>query len=155
MTLERSKRTLLATGALVCFAAAYVLTPSDVFSQLIARPADGAIAGEKSEPEMAAVAPIRDAFAPLVPDNDPPSSLRGALVIPALPRPGPPRPAEMRVTAIATGPNPTAIVESDGATRAVTVGDALAGSRIGAITNTGIVLADGRRLFLAAAGALP
>jgi hypothetical protein len=56
--------------------------------------------------------------------------------------------AVTRVTAIATGTYPTAIVESGGTPRIVNVGDPLDGSTIAAIEDDAIQLANGRRLYL-------
>jgi len=150
-----SKRTICAAAALLCFAAAIVLTPSSVRSQYAAPDISAKPALERAVPTLTPIAPERDAFAPrAVVDDAPPAPIaRTAMIPPAPPlRPGmlvtrAARPSA-RVSAIAMGSTPTAIVETADGTRAVTAGDALAGSRITAIVPAAIELANGRRLPL-------
>lgn len=155
----RSKHTLLGAGALTCYVAAIVLAPAHVRSQL-----DGRLAKEtvqppaRVEPLPAAVSPDGDAFAPRATiDDDPspapppsaPQPLPRLLTAPnVLARPLPLPLPSTHVTAIATGTQPTAIVDSGGTTRVVGVGDALDGSTIERIDQKGIALADGRQLLL-------
>jgi hypothetical protein len=154
-SLAGSKRVLLAAGAVACFAAAIVLEPTDVRSQLNAARPDAIIEpAPRVETPEAAIAPQGDAFAPRAEvESDRPSGVSVPLAA-ALPRlPGSPQTpstaaAGTRVTAIATGTLPTAIVESGGSAHAVTAGDPLDGSRITAIDGRSITLANGRRLSL-------
>jgi hypothetical protein len=152
-TLVRAKRNLLVAGALLCFAAAGVLTPSDVRSQLDVRRHDPVVEPvARPEAPLAAILPDGDAFAPraeaddTVPASPPPR-------LPVLPRSAAPLSAapaspRTRVTAIATGRDPSAIVEQNGSVRAVTIGDALDGSTVTAIEDDRIALANGRHLSL-------
>jgi hypothetical protein len=158
----RSKRALLGAGALACFAAAIVLAPSDVRSQLYTGRHD-AVADVTASPQLpvSAVAPRGDAFAPRAEiDDDRPAGVSAPSPI-ALPHlPGSPTSqqatvATTRVTAIATGALPTAIVESGGSSHLVTVGDVLDGSEIAAIDRGSITLASGRHLQLEPAAPAP
>jgi len=157
-----SKRALLVAGALACFAAAIVLAPSDVRSQLDTGRHD-AVADATASPQLPviAVAPRDDAFAPRAEvDDDRPAGVTAPPPV-ALPRlPGSPAAqrataATTRVTAIATGALPTAIVESGGSSHLVTVGDLLDGSEIAAIDRSSITLASGRHLPLEPAAPAP
>ena len=158
---DHAKRMLLGAGALACFAAAIVLTPSDVRSQLDAgRHNAAAEPAPRAEPAVAAIAPRNDAFAPRaeIEDERPPGP--PTALAPALPRlPGSAArqaAAATRVTAIATGILPTAIVlDGGGAAHAFTVGDSLDGSHITAIDPSAITLANGRRLTLETGGTTP
>ena len=161
----RARRALLGIAALLCFAGAIVLTPSDVRSQLNLRSHD-----QLAEPApllvqpLAALAPAGDAFAPraIVEDEprppvpaDPPLRLpRLAGNVLQMPRMAP-HLAPLHVTAVATGSDPTAIVESGGVPRVVTIGDSLDGSTITAIDDDGIRLSGNRRLSLEAGAGKP
>jgi hypothetical protein len=164
MPFTSTKRPLLAGAAVLCFAAAVVLTPSDVRSQLDVRQRDPAIeVSAHVLPSLAPVVPAGDAFAPRVEvDDDPhPTLAQNTMAMvphvpPALaPRPLKPPPAAARVTAIATGSQPTAIVEDGGTERLVAVGDPLGGSTVAAIREGGVVLRDGRLLSLMPAERTP
>jgi hypothetical protein len=153
-TFAPAKRFFLIASALACFAAAGFLTPSDVRSQLDVRAHNGEDASPAPiEAPPAAIAPAGDAFAPRATLDEEPRPAPGR-ALPALPPvparvPIRPRPTSLlSVTAIATGADPTAIVEEGGSVRVVTIGDALDGSAVTAITDAGVVLADGRRLTL-------
>jgi hypothetical protein len=161
VSLARSKRALLVAGALGCFAAAIVLAPSDVRSQLDAGRRDTvAEPAPSAQVPVVAVAPRDDAFAPRAEiDDDRPAGATQPLPV-ALPRlPGTPAQqtpaAGTRVTAIATGALPTAIVESGGSSHVVTVGDPLDGSSITAIKRSSVTLASGRHLSLEPAASAP
>jgi hypothetical protein len=157
MTLARAKRLSFGAAALLCFAAAIVLTPSSVRSQLTGHHIDaGAEPSPRAEASLAAVVPAGDAFAPRADSDEEPRPALSAppppLRLPQLPQTRvqspnlvPPHP---RITAIATGSNPSAIVEDGGTARIVIVGDPLAGSTISAIGDDGIRLTNGRRLSL-------
>jgi hypothetical protein len=151
-------RRFLVAAALSCFAAAIVLTPSGARSQLALRPHDAAEAGPRVEPSLVAIAPARDAFAPRANLDE---ELHPALLPkPPMPLPQLPRtpqttlhlpaaqPPQTRVTAIATGSSPSAIVDDGGAARVVTIGDPLAGSIVSTINEDGIRLVNGRHLSL-------
>ncbi|HEV8022437.1 MAG TPA: hypothetical protein VGP41_14275 [Candidatus Lustribacter sp.] len=148
-------RLALASGSIACFASAILLWPSGVRSQLDVQPLERPVATTpRPEQPLVAIAPQGDAFAPrAVVDDDPPPVRPAA---PPLPQLHTVRPnllhertvALTRVTAIATGANPTAVVETGGATRIVNVGDSLDGSTVAAIDDDAIRLADGRRLSL-------
>lgn len=139
----------------MCYAAAIVLGPSNVRSQL-----NGGTAKEPAplqahvDPLPAPVAPEGDAFAPRVPIDDDPHPEPQAPALPPLPRLAAAPTSVARplpsthVTAIATGTQPTAVIDSGGTARVVSVGDALDGSTIEQIDEDGIELANGRRLLL-------
>jgi hypothetical protein len=157
MTLARARdarRLLLGAAALVCFTAAAVLAPTGARSQLgVRRPAAVAEVAPRTPTPPAAVIPARDAFAPRAgADEDARLAIADPSggTLPRLPRTGSLAIAApvTRVTAIATGSQPTAIVESAGTARIVTVGDPLDGSAIATIDNGAIRLTDGRRLPL-------
>jgi hypothetical protein len=154
--MHRSKRPLLVAASLACFAAAAVLAPTGARSQLDFQPRPSPdAAGATTAPPPVAIAPERDAFAPRAAlDEDP----RPPLPVPPVPLPplrpltvtnAPPRPvAVSRVTAIVTGAQPAAIVDTGTGLRLVTTGDALDGSTIAAIDDDGVRLTDGRRRSL-------
>jgi hypothetical protein len=141
-----SSRTLLAGCALACFALAFALTPSDVRSQRNQRRNAPTFASAPRFPAtLRPVAPAGDAFAPrFTVEDDAPAPARPSARLAASLRPLDPG----RVTAIATGSRPTAIVEGGSGARAVFVGDPLSGSRVSAIADNAVRLADGRRLTL-------
>lgn len=165
MPLNRFRRPLLATGALLCFAAAVVLTPTDVRSQLDLRRPDAIAQTEPHAPApLVPVVPAGDAFAPRAETDD--ENVRTPIAAAILPRlPQLPQTGlrlangatavQTRITAIATGSHPTAIVESGDAVRAVTIGDSLDGSTIAAIGDDTVRLADGRHLSLAPSSPSP
>ena len=157
-----SNRTLCATAALLCFAAAFVLTPGSARSQLAAV----ANVSPLTQPDIVippifAVAPQRDAFVPRarVEDDAPAAGVRPN-VLPAVPRDLAPRgqmPATdvPHVTAIALGAQSSAVVDIGGETRLVTVGDRIAHARVTAIESTGVELDNGKRLSLSSDAAAP
>jgi hypothetical protein len=158
----RLSRAACIAGALVCFASAYVLTPAGARSQLAPQAPALLPTATPIQPQLHPVAPARDAFAPRAQvDDDPPTaqvqpvqSLQ--LPVARIPVTAPLRASDaIRVSALATGEHPIAIVEFAGNTHTLTRGDALGGSTIAAIERDGIVLASGRRLALAPAGPLP
>jgi hypothetical protein len=57
--------------------------------------------------------------------------------------------ATARVSAVAIGAHPEALIGDGGHTRLVTVGDRLDGTTVTTIDDGGVTLADGRRLVLA------
>jgi hypothetical protein len=134
-----------------------VLTPSDVRSQLNVQGHE--LLAESAPPlvlPLAAVEPAGDAFSPraMVDDEPPALPVMPALRLPRLPQNMVQMPhvalqaAPLRVTAVATGSDPTAIVESGGVPRVVTIGDSLDGSTITAIDDDGIRLTGKRHLLL-------
>ena len=163
-------RSVLVAGSIACFASAVFLWPGgdafadagDAFadagvrSQPDVRPRERSlIAAPRPEPSLAAIAPEGDAFAPRAAvDDDPPPLRPPAPVLPPLHAVRPLAVLEQRsaaptrVTAIATGMHPTAVVEIGGVPRIVTAGDPLDGSTVAAIGDDAIRLADGRRLRL-------
>lgn len=153
-TLVLYRRVLCGAGALLCYTAAVVLAPGNAHSQAARRVQEFVPVQTTAEPLPAPVAPANDAFAPraALDDDAPPVSAKAALPplprLLAAPRPGirPLDPA--RVTAIATGAQPTAVISSGAQTRVVGVGDTLDGATIERIDETGVELSGGRRLFL-------
>jgi hypothetical protein len=157
--LMHRKRLLCASAGFCCFAAAIVLTPSDVRSQ------SGAPQPPRMEPPVAApaqlapVAPARDAFAPriAVPDDaEPPVPVPVARIVPAMPPTGtlgaPALAARAtRVTAIAIGSHPVALIERDGDARAITIGDRIGSARVTAIDEATVTLNDGTHLGISPA----
>ena len=163
MTLARTKRPLVVGAAILCFAAAGVLTPSDVRSQLDgARPETHIEPATLSSPPLVPVLPSGDAFAPRVAVADDSRPALPKMLPPSMPRlpaaavaaRGVPM-SVTRVLAIATGSHPTAIVEDGGSERLVTIGDPLDGSEIAAMQDDSIQLKNGRRLSLEPAGHAP
>jgi hypothetical protein len=151
-----TSRTALAGASLICFAAAILLMPADARSQ-----AAGSFRDPLAGPALrlatppALVAAERDAFAPrAAPDADARMPLSAPL--PALPPraigsavPLAAQLAPLRVTAIATGAQPTAIVERTGEPpRVVTAGDPIDGTTVQSIGDDVVVLTNGRRLSL-------
>ena len=145
--LAASSRALFVAAAIVCFSAAFLTTPSAVRSQF----------GQRSNGPIVAPAPKRSVVpsvvVPALRDPFVPQLVAGELSqIDA--RRHPIR-STTRVTAIATGTQPIALVESGGETRAVTIGDPLDASRISGIAGNTVVLANGVRLSLDAAPGEP
>jgi hypothetical protein len=161
--LARTKRPLVVGAAILCFAAAGVLTPSDVRSQLdLHQHETGVEPAAGVRPPLEPVLPARDAFAPrAVVDDDPRPVLPKVtpMNVPRLPAPATlPRGVSVPAThilAIATGSHPTAIVENSGSERLVTIGDPIDGSDIATIQDDSIRLEDGRRLLLEPAAHTP
>jgi hypothetical protein len=155
------KRALCAGSALFCFAAAFVLTPSDVRSQgADAPPAAIAEAAPTLAPPLVPVAPLRDVFVPGsdIDDAAAPTRLQAALVAPRPPQTSSSAPvivAPLRVSAISTGVHPIAVIDVNGSAQVLTIGDAVAGTRVAAILSDAVRLADGRRLELVTGSALP
>jgi hypothetical protein len=157
-----SSRAMCIAGALACFASAIVLTPTGVRSQLTGSAPAVRAARPAVEPALRPVAPTRDAFAPRAPvDDDPPPPAK----VSGVAKPLQPSASERldprgalataRVSALATGAHPIAIVEIAGTTRTLSIGDALDGSTIAAIERDAVVLKNGRRLTLAPAETQP
>ena len=140
---NRTLRTLFVMAAIVCFSAAFLTTPSAVRSQF----------GQRSNTAPAqpvrSYSAARQVVVPALRDPFTPRSTTGEMPLPDGRRL--PIRSTARVTAIATGPHPTALVESGGVTRAVTIGDELDSSRISEISGTTVILANGIRLSLDAA----
>lgn len=162
-SLAHAKRVVLATGALICYAAAVALSPSDVRSQLNV-PSGEALPESRLpiETPPAAITPEGDAFAPRAAiEDDPPRAPAvqpSTAALPALhaaPVVVPRRRPDTRVTAVAVGARPTAVVESGSTSRVVGIGDPLDDSTIDAIDGDGVRLANGHRLLLDPAGTLP
>lgn len=157
-----SSRSACACAALLCFAAAFVLTPTGVRSQLTAAPDASPLAQPAiSPPPILAVVPQRDAYMPRVRvGDDPPAGSERARVLPAVPRDLAPRPqiaatAGARVTAIAIGAQSSAIVDVDGTSHVVSVGDRISHARVTAIESTAVDLDNGTRLQLTSDSAAP
>jgi hypothetical protein len=155
MTFAHDKRLLFATAALLCYAAAIILTPTGARSQLDSHAPAADVAEARVEPVPQAIAPDRDAFAPRAAVDEDPQPVLPAPP-PQLPRLPAPRavPAIVplvvpsRVTAIVTGTHPTAIVESAEGSKLIGIGDALDGSSVLRMTGSAVVLANGKRLTL-------
>ncbi len=149
-----SRRSLCAAGALLCFAAAFVLTPSDVRSQSAALPEATALSARTPpEPPLHPIAPRRDAFEPRVSVDD---GLAATALVPSMLPSPPPRfhasplgaDAGLRITAIATGERPTAIADDAGTTRTLSIGDTIAGATVTGIGTDRVTLSDGRSIVL-------
>lgn len=155
-TFSRTRRLTLGLASIACFAAALVLMPSGARSQLgVGRRDPAAAAGPRVPAGITPIAPRNDAFAPraTLDDDEPRAAVPSPPPLAPMPNAHPPlaRPAQrapIRVTAVATGDHPTAIIAEGGASRVVTIGDRVDGSTIGAIDDDAVVLADGRRLSL-------
>jgi hypothetical protein len=153
----RFERIACGGGALICYAAAFVLMPSGVRSQLAAPLPAATVAPLIRQTTIVPIAPARDAFAPRAAFDDD-AAAQSARILPTSPpvvarmvEPHRPNLGGARVTAIATGEAPSAIVEIDGVPRAVSVGDRLPDGRISAIGDAAIELDNGARLPLAPA----
>lgn len=161
-TLVRGRRALFGAGALLCYAAAALLAPGNAHPQAARGRVPEPVAVQTSaEPLPTPVAPANDAFAPraVLDDDAPPLSTKAALpALPPLPhllaapRPGIRPPEQAEVTAIATGAQPTAVIDTGTQTRVVGVGDTLEGATIERIDQRGVQLSGGRRLLLDPAG---
>ncbi len=145
-------RIAVTLGATACFAAAFALVPSTVRSQLA--PAQGAVAipAPSVEPPLLPIAPVADPFVPRLAFADeheraPAPPLR-------LPRAPKVQPA-IRVSAIATGARPSAIVEIGSSVEAVGTGDVVDGALVTSITPEALELSDGRRFLLVPARPAP
>jgi hypothetical protein len=136
-------RGLLAGGALLALAAAYATTPIVARSAAGPLPAIPSVAPRPAaEARLAVVLPRRDPFT-----AEPEATAQRAPEVAALaripaainalpPNPGAAAllpPTALRVTAIISGRRPYALVEEDGGTRMVSVGDLLHGERVVAI----------------------
>jgi hypothetical protein len=154
--MEQASR-LIATAAVACFIGAFALTPSEVRSR-ITPPRPVASAGAAPPPSAAPAAiPEGDPFAPRAADATvvvtppvapPPLALtRVGPVVPFVP------PSNARVSAIAVGAHPGALIVEGDTTQLVTVGDRFDGTTVAAIDDGGVTLGDGRRLTLPAVGA--
>lgn len=149
-------RVILSTAALCCFACAFALVPADVRSQLDSRQGESIPEAPTSlHPAMRPVPPEGDAFAP-------PSDFDDDVAAMAPRRAPRPPPATLgvalpdsRVTAIATGARPTAIVESGASVRAVSIGDPLDGSHVTSILDDAVRLENGKRLLLMPGASTP
>lgn len=167
--LDRSSRAVCTMAALVCFIAAFALTPTEVRSRIGAT-SDAAIRTPNAE--YAGFAPniglARDPFVSQAIEEEPairvksdPANAANVALPPMHLGPLPPNAgaglfpfghaaasSDVHVSAIALGGRPSAIVESNGATRVVGVGDIVNGSTVTAIDSTGLFLANGRRADL-------
>jgi hypothetical protein len=153
--LNRTERRA-AIGVAVCaFVAAFACVPGQAGGHRAATGPQPAT----SEPLRALpadVVPVRDPFAPRIIETDPES---GPVVPPRIaplpanagagrfPFAGAPA-APPRLLAVVRGPAPGALIDERGTTRFVTVGERVAGARISAIDDDGLVLDDGRRIAL-------
>lgn len=144
-------RGLLAAGALLAFAGAYATTP------IVARSAAGPL---PAIPSLAPRSPAAPRFALELPRRDPFAAEPEAAPLPSIPAAIgalPPNPGAVallpsgtiRVTAIISGSRPYALVDEDGGTRIVSVGDLLRGERVVAIAADGIRLTHGAILRIA------
>lgn len=160
-------RGFLTATAFAAFAGAFAGVPLGAHgaaSLAVARPSPLAVRGAT---DVAVVAPRRDPFA----GGPPPAiarvaataaALEPAVHVPAALVPLPPNAGAgaapfpfggetVRVRAVVTGARPFALVEEAGGTRLVTIGDALAGDSVAAITAGGVRLARGRSIGVAPA----
>lgn len=169
VALDRSSRTLLAGGAFLAFAGAFIVTP------IVAQDAGRAVREEahlapRATPfSLAAVVPHRDPFAgepapraaaspPSAPALEAIPTRIPAAILPLPPNAGafplPFAAAEVpaaRVAAVVTGPHPIALLAEAGTTRVVGIGDRVGRRTIVAITAAGVRLAGGVTLGVAAA----
>jgi hypothetical protein len=166
--LGRTVRAVLASGAFLAFAGAFAGDPLGArgAQSLVARPSPSATGRNGVVP---VVMPRRDPFAggpapartnTVRPDLSTPRT-------PALPPPFAPLPpnagagggpfpvraAHAVVRAVVTGAHPFALVESEGETRLVTLGDTVDGASVTAIAADGIHLANDHTIGVAASPA--
>ncbi len=146
---------LIAIAAVACFIGAFALTPSEVRSRIA--PPDPVAIPTVPPPASAAPAdaPNGDPFAPRA--ADPTTAVAPAVPPFAFARVGPLPPLHLpsnaRVSAIAVGAHPGALIVDGEGTHLVTAGDRFDGTTIVAIDDGGVTLGDGRRLALPAVGA--
>jgi hypothetical protein len=169
--LDPRSRAALATLAVLCFAAAFALTPNDAQSAL----PETVITERMANPEPADtvvtsdITPMRDPFLvanverPSVPAPMaafPPTALTplpsnlSETTLPTLPLGQIAGPTE-RVSAIISGPHPYALVTNGNQTRLVSAGDALFASRVTAISIDGVTLANGLTIHVEASTQQP
>ena len=165
LALGRRSRTVLAALSLASFGGAFALMPLGARGAAGDGPAAVILATPAPPVQReAAVVPSRDPFA----GPDPAKSAAPSSAIAALPSvpgplppnlgaqggqvPGPPPPLA-RVTAIATGAHPSALVEEAGNVRLIGLGDKLAGASVDAIDASGVHLSDHTTLGLDSAPA--
>ena len=157
----RFSRSACVASALLCFALAVVFTPVRARSQLTPAAPAPLTAAITAPAIVKPVVPIRDAFVPRAPIDDDLPAQPQRISLPLLPVPAGPatairQPAQsIRVSALATGEHPIAIVDVSGTTKTLTIGDALAGSTVSSIERDAVVLANGKRLSLEAGEATP
>jgi hypothetical protein len=159
-------RALLAASAFGLFACAFAGVPLGARGAAGIEPALPSLPPARGPAPPPAVLPHRDPFAGGEPTVRAAVTTLAATTVPAVPIPaalaalppnagagvGPfPLSAELHVRAVATGTRPFALVEDAGTTRLVTVGDAVAGDTIAAITAEGVRLARGRIITVARA----
>ena len=160
LALGRRSRTVLAALSLASFGGAFALMPLGARGAAGDGPAAVILATPAPPVQReAAVVPSRDPFA----GPDPAKSAAPSSTLAALPSvpgplppnlgaqggqvPGPPPPLA-RVTAIATGAHPSALVEEAGNVRLIGLGDKLAGASVDAIDASGVHLSDHTTLGL-------
>ena len=154
-------RAVIAGSAFAAFGAAFAGIPLGARGAAIALPTPLPVATQRAG-RPAVVLPRRDPFAggePPAPGEAPsPVAAPGPSALVPLPpnagAGGVPFPFggdSVHLRAVITGARPFALVEDGGATRLVTLGDALAGDAIAAITVAGVRLAHGRTIAVAPA----
>ncbi|MBV8644918.1 MAG: hypothetical protein JO225_13515 [Candidatus Eremiobacteraeota bacterium] len=164
LALGRRSRTVLAALSLASFGGAFALMPLGARGAAGDGPAAVVLATPAPPVQReAAVVPSRDPFA----GPDPAKSAAPSSTIAALPTvpgalppnlgaqggPLPAPPPLARVTAIATGAHPSALVEEAGNVRLIGLGDKLAGASVDAIDAAGVHLSDHTTLGLDSAPA--
>ena len=160
-------RGLLAAAAFAAFASAFAGVPLDAQGAARRDPATPAPTPAQRAAPLAIVLPRRDPFAgggaPEPPTARTPAPA-AAIPLPAALGPLPPNAGAgplpfplasetSQVRAVITGAHPFALVEDAGTTRLVTVGDAIAGDTIAAITADGVRLAHGGTIAVAPSAA--
>lgn len=169
-----ASRAAFAGAALAAYAAAFAAAPIVARGSAAADALTAPPSPSPAPSPFAVVLPRRDPFAGGVPPlrraavgpPDPsaaatrsayagPAGLLVPFIAPGSPGMVPPSTVTLpsgvagaRVTAVATGTHASALVEENGATRMVRVGDALAGDRVGAIGTDGVRLERGTLLPL-------
>ncbi len=153
--LNRTERRAVTGLAIGAFVAAFAVVPGQAGGHLAA---DGAppAASEPLRALPSDIVPLRDPFAPRIAEADDASPPIAATRIAPLPaNAGAGRfpfasapPAAPRLLAVVHGPTPGALIDERGAARFVIVGERVAGARITAIDDDGLVLDDGRRIAL-------
>lgn len=165
--LDPPNRDALAAMAIACFVAAFTLTPTAAGSRLSGSTLSVSAPNRHRGPVVpAGIIPSRDAFAPRVNEDDAADVVARETVPAALPPPSvlPANRAagafpfatgtiavsqQPRVTALALGPHPSAVLEQADGRHIVNLGDRAAGSTVQTIDVSGVILADGRRISFA------
>lgn len=163
--LSRRRRNAVAAAGIGAFAAAFALLPTQAGSRL---PRTLVLPAPQREPVVGlppAIVPARDPFAARVVESPEPALPRRlpdlARILPLPPNAaagpfpfGAPPAQRTRLLAVVTGPQPRAVVDENGTSRLLGIGERVDGARIARVDPGGVTLDDGRRILLSVAEGL-